>query len=147
MNTSNVTDAQRVIDITERFLSAWWQAIHGCPVAPTDAPDVPVDAMPTSDHRAAMQAMIGFAECGVRPTEQSLRQVATRHGYVGIEKLGGNQNNDDLIDRIPWLECTAAGIGAYARIVNHEHRRRQRITRLWRRPHSPRRHAGNDRLR
>lgn len=121
------------IEAAERFLAALYRAAQGCPVATAleRVEVLPVDAMPTSEHRAVFQALCGFAEAGVIPTPCRLRNVARKLGYAAVEKLLGNPFNEDLIDRLPMLECTAAGLANFARLVNDAYRDREFVRWAW----------------
>lgn len=114
----------------ERFLAALFRCLADGMNPPGNQNYlVPLAAMYDGESRAVFKTLIAFAECGVRPTLAALRAVASEVGYRGIEKIL-NPYNSDLIDRLPLLESTGAGLHNFAAIVIQAHRRREQVRRL-----------------
>ena len=113
----------RIIDTATRFCSALFHAATGAAVPNLTADySIPIDAMPTLTHRAALRSLIGFIECGIAPTVAQLRAVMRSLGVV----------DDDLPEVLPIFESSPAGIHNWARALIRADRRRRQIARLWR---------------
>jgi len=125
--------ANHLTELSERFLAAMLRAAEGYPRPPLFGGefDVPVEAMATTEHRAVFRSLLAFIEMGVVVTDTALREVASQLGYTGFERMA-NSRNADLVARLPFIECTAAGLYSYGRLLVSAHRKRLQIARLWR---------------
>jgi hypothetical protein len=115
--------AIRIIDTANRFCSALFHAASGAAIPNFTADySLPIDAMPTSTHRAALRSLIGCIECGIAPTVAQLGAVMRALGVVDA----------DLPELLPIFECSPAGIHNWGQALIRADRRRRQIARLWR---------------
>lgn len=112
----------RYLDVANRFCSALFHAARGgaVPEIITNY-EIPIDAMPTPTHRAALRGLIGFIECGIAPT---VAQLATVMQALGV-------TDDALPELLPFYESTPAGIHNWAHALIRADRRRRQTERLW----------------
>lgn len=126
------TSAESLCDVADRFLSARFHTIHaGVDLACDDPHELLLDAMPTREHESVFRALIAFAELQQRPSVAAIRSIAEQLGFAAIEKTF-NPYNSDLIDRLPSVEISSAGLDSYARLLIQAHRRRVQARRFWR---------------
>jgi len=122
-----------IIDPAERFLSALFHIAQG-----RTAPDpergyaITEDMFEDADHRAVFRTLMAFVVSGVKPTTEAVKRIATDIGYIGVETIL-NPNNADLIDELPYIEASAAGLNSWALRLVEQDRKRRQVARLWKR--------------
>lgn len=127
-----ISSTREILDVADRYLSAYFHLLCGSKAPPgTRGFNLPIEVMPTHDHRAVLRALRVFEKSKSPPTRHQLRQIAISNGYIGAEKIL-NEFNHDLIDVVDCLECCASGLHSYAGLLSKAHRRRLQVARLWR---------------
>lgn len=125
--------ASNLIDAADCFASCLFHRIRdGRPIVGKgeDADyTLPVEILPTRQHREVVQILMAHLERGVPLTVDSVRRVSVRLGHFAAEKVL-NPFNRDLIDDLPVICGSGAHLHFYAREIIRLDRKRKQLERL-----------------